>query len=29
LLYWDAKHGADEDPEDFITWIGNVTGFSK
>jgi hypothetical protein len=28
-LYWDAKHGADEDPEDFIAWIGNVTGFSK
>ena len=29
LLYWDAKHGADEDPEDFIAWIGNVTGFRK
>jgi hypothetical protein len=29
FLYWDAKHGADEDPEDFIAWIGNVTGFSK
>jgi hypothetical protein len=28
-LYWDAGHGADEDPEDFIAWIGNVTGFSK
>lgn len=28
-LYWDAGHGADEDPEDFISWIGNVTGFSK
>jgi len=29
LLYWDAMHGADEDPEAFITWIGKVTGFSK
>ena len=28
-LYWDAGHGANEDPEAFITWIGNVTGFSK
>jgi hypothetical protein len=28
FLYWDAGHGADQDPEDFITWIGNVTGFS-
>jgi hypothetical protein len=28
-LYWDAGHGADEYPEDFIDWIGNVTGFSK
>ena len=28
-LYWDAKHGADEDPEDFIAWIGNITGFQK
>jgi hypothetical protein len=28
-LYWDAGHGADEDPEDFIGWIGNITGFNK
>lgn len=28
-LYWDAGHGADEDPEDFIAWIGKVTGYSK
>jgi hypothetical protein len=28
-LYWDAKHGADEDPENFIAWIGIVTGFSN
>jgi len=28
-LYWDAGHGADEDPEDFIAWIGNITGFTK
>lgn len=26
-LYWDAGHGADEDAEDFITWIGRVTGY--
>ena len=28
-LFWDGGHCADEDPEDFIAWIGNVTGFSK
>ncbi len=27
LLYWDAGHGADEDAEDFIAWIGRITGF--
>jgi hypothetical protein len=26
-LYWDAGHGADEDPEEFIAWIGTITGF--
>ena len=25
-LYWDAGHGADEDAEDFIAWIGHLTG---
>ena len=25
-LYWDAGHGSDEDAEDFINWIGQVTG---
>lgn len=29
LLYWDAGHGADEDAEDFIAWIGRITGFAK
>jgi hypothetical protein len=29
LLYWDAGHGADQDAEDFIAWMGNITGFSK
>jgi hypothetical protein len=29
FLYWDAGHGADQDAEDFITWIDTVTGFSK
>jgi hypothetical protein len=28
-LYWDAGHGANEDPEDFIAWIGNITGYTK
>ena len=28
LLYWDAGHGADEDAEDFIAWIGTITGFA-
>jgi hypothetical protein len=27
LLYWDAGHGADEDAEDFIAWIAQITGF--
>jgi acetyl esterase/lipase len=27
-LYWDAGHGADEDAEDFIAWIGKTTGFT-
>jgi acetyl esterase/lipase len=27
-LYWDAGHGADEDAEDFIAWIGKITGFT-
>jgi hypothetical protein len=26
-LYWDAGHGANEDPEDFIAWVGSITGF--
>jgi hypothetical protein len=29
FLYWDAGHGADQDAEDFIAWMGNITGFSK
>jgi hypothetical protein len=28
-LYWDAGHGANEDPEDFIAWIGKATAYSK
>ena len=28
LMYWDAAHGADEDPADFITWIADVTGYT-
>ncbi|MBD2752914.1 subtype B tannase [Spirosoma validum] len=29
LLYWDAGHGADNDPEDFVAWMGKITGASK
>lgn len=28
-LYWDRGHGADDDPEDFIAWIGKITAFAK
>jgi len=28
-LYWDAGHGADEDAEDFIAWIGTITGLTR
>jgi hypothetical protein len=27
-LYWEAKHMANEDPEDFIAWIGEITGYT-
>jgi acetyl esterase/lipase len=27
-LYWDAGHGADQDAEDFIAWIGKITGWA-
>ncbi|MFF2516106.1 hypothetical protein [Streptomyces sp. NPDC058086] len=25
--YWDAGHGADNDPGDFIKWIATVSGY--
>jgi acetyl esterase/lipase len=28
-LYWDAGHGANEDPADFVAWMAAVTGYSK
>jgi len=28
-LYWDAGHGAKNDPAAFIQWIGRVTGYTK
>jgi hypothetical protein len=28
-LYWDAGHGADQDPEAFIAWIGNITKYIR
>jgi hypothetical protein len=27
-LYWDGGNCADEDTEDFIAWIGDITGFT-
>ncbi|WP_306322762.1 MULTISPECIES: subtype B tannase [unclassified Streptomyces] len=27
--YWDAGHGANTDPADFIAWIAEVTGYRK
>ena len=29
FLYWDAGHGADQDAEEMVTWIGKVTGYKK
>jgi hypothetical protein len=29
LFYWDAGHGADQDAEEFIAWIGTITGYRK
>lgn len=26
-MYWDAGHGANEDPDDFIAWISELTGY--
>jgi len=28
FLYWDAGHGADQDAEEFVAWVVNLTGFS-
>lgn len=28
-MYWDAGHGANEDPAEFMTWIAEVTGYSR
>lgn len=25
--YWDAGHGADNDPGDFVRWIATVSGY--
>jgi hypothetical protein len=27
LMYWDGGHGANDDPEAFIAWIGEITGY--
>ncbi|MDP4224380.1 MAG: Tat pathway signal sequence domain protein, partial [Bacteroidota bacterium] len=28
-VFWDGGHCADDDPEGFVAWIGNITGFSN
>lgn len=28
-MYWDGRHGANEDAGDFIRWIGEVTGYLR
>jgi hypothetical protein len=28
-MYWDAGHGTNQDPADFITWIARITGHAK
>ncbi|MBO3674770.1 hypothetical protein J5X86_06880 [Streptomyces sp. NEAU-YJ-81] len=27
LMYWDGGHGANQDPGDFMRWVGEVTGY--
>lgn len=27
-LYWNAGHGSDQDPEQFIEWISTITGYT-
>jgi hypothetical protein len=27
-LYWDGGHCANDDPEDFMAWIGEITGYT-
>ncbi|WP_180687153.1 subtype B tannase [Streptomyces gossypiisoli] len=29
LMYWDAGHGANDDPVDFLEWIADVSGHKK
>ncbi|WP_246101646.1 subtype B tannase [Streptomyces cyaneus] len=29
LMYWDGGHGANEDADDFIKWIAQITGYGK
>lgn len=28
-MYWDGGHGSNEDAEDFIAWIGEITGYHR
>jgi len=27
FLFWDGAHWADNDPQGFINWIGDITGY--
>jgi hypothetical protein len=29
LMYWDAGHGANDDPEKLLAWANTVTGHSS
>ena len=29
LMYWDAGHRANDDPETFLAWANTVTGHSS
>jgi acetyl esterase/lipase len=29
LMYWDAGHGANQDPAAFIAWIASTTGYTR
>ena len=28
-MYWDAPHGANEDPDAFVSWVKTITGYKR